>query len=152
MPNKHYAMSALSWGGGELCQKRKIFVIHLSEHWEMLFSLYTECLTFFFHHACIPASLFAQLNSDLKPAVLRRKKYFLSRSAHRSVAAKNRGQSCLTGKYMNKGIVCPQWDTCSKKEQDKKYHAFNCPSTWQAPRWHTGNLIDKIDEAGVAGC
>lgn len=33
-------------GWGELCQKRMIFVIHLSECWEVLLSLHIECLIF----------------------------------------------------------------------------------------------------------
>lgn len=57
-------------GGGELCQKRKIFVIHLSEHQEMLFSLYTECLIFFIMPASWPHFLLSWiLISSLQSSV-----------------------------------------------------------------------------------
>lgn len=59
-------MSALSWGVGVISE-RVIFVIHLCEQWEMLFSSHPVCLIF------ILASLLAQVNSSLKPAELSRK-------------------------------------------------------------------------------
>lgn len=36
----------IKMGWGDFCQKRMIFVIHLSESWEMLFYLHIECLIF----------------------------------------------------------------------------------------------------------
>lgn len=73
-------------GSGKLCQKGMIFVTHLSESWEMLFSSRIQCLIF-----TLPASLpdfllrcilIPSLESSIE-------KHFLFSSAHRSVARKN---------------------------------------------------------------